>query len=268
MKRGAAVLGSTPTSAAERKKQGMVKYGSLLDGCVMLGLAGAAVYVGRQPSTRRINRILQYLLITLSFATVVFKASFLITKNDRISWAMDFISVAATWLVVFTLISREERQDQAATVSSVSTKPSDPPRCPLACPIEMAKQEVLDQIQRSRRGQQSRWLFELGEEFTVATRGSYPVEQEPGNIMRLVAINEMQHQIYDEIRHLGTGGERELKSVLDALHSQATLYGVEGDFGLALQTFGKRIKRIEECACYFGPLSSSQSPQCCPRHAR
>lgn len=104
----------------------------------------------------------------------------------------------------------------------------------------MTRREVLDALRLLGHEQQVKWMLDLGYQLTVAARGGYPVQERPGNITHLVAFNEMQHQVYGRIHHLGRGEEWTLESFLDGLMERAENYGVEGDFGFALKASVRR----------------------------
>ena len=104
---------------------------------------------------------------------------------------------------------------------------------------QMTRQEILDAIlplndplNAPRRLQ---WLMDLGYQLTISARAGYPAV---GNkIEHLVAFNELQHQLYNQMRHCQTKDEwYKVEEYLEGLRKYAVAAGVAGDFGWAVQT--------------------------------
>jgi len=106
----------------------------------------------------------------------------------------------------------------------------------------MTRQEALDVLRPLDQEQQLQWMIDLGAELTIVARGGYPFEEAPGNITHLAGFNEMQHQVYGPVRQLRSGGEWTLESFLEDLMQKARHYGVEGDFGWALESSLRCLK--------------------------
>lgn len=100
----------------------------------------------------------------------------------------------------------------------------------------MTKEEVLVVLRPLNREQQLRWLVDLGGHCTIAARGGYPIEAEPGSIQHLVGFNEVQHQIYNRMRRLSVGGEWPLEEFVDLLIGLAKQYSIEGDLRAAVRS--------------------------------
>lgn len=105
----------------------------------------------------------------------------------------------------------------------------------------MTKRKLLNILQPLSDEEQIHWMIDLGGELTVAARGGYPVEEQPGSITHLIAFNEMQHQLYGRIRTLRRKEEWTLESFLNGLVESAVHYKVEGDFGWALKRSVSRL---------------------------
>ena len=70
---------------------------------------------------------------------------------------------------------------------------------------------------------------------TVSARNGYPTVQ--NNIEHLVAFNELQHQLYNQMLHCQTNDEwYKVKEFLENLRKYAVTRGVAGDFGWAVHT--------------------------------
>jgi hypothetical protein len=101
---------------------------------------------------------------------------------------------------------------------------------------KMTRQEILDSIQPINGPQNThlrlQWLIRLGYEMTVGARAGYPTV---GNkIEHLVAFNELQHQLYNQMLHCHTNDEwYKAEELLENLRKYAEAAGVAGDFGCA-----------------------------------
>ncbi|HZU44480.1 MAG TPA: hypothetical protein VE994_17525 [Terriglobales bacterium] len=88
----------------------------------------------------------------------------------------------------------------------------------------------------------TRWLIDLGWAMTVSARAGYPAAQqgvEP--IPHLMAFNEMQHQLFNYLRHSRGDAEWKIEDFVKALCQQAKVSGIEGDFGWALKSCMERL---------------------------
>jgi hypothetical protein len=104
---------------------------------------------------------------------------------------------------------------------------------------EMTRQEILDAILPLNDPQNAprriQWLINLGYQMTVSARNGYPTVQ--NNIEHLVAFNELQHQLYNQMLHCQTNDEwYKVKEFLENLRKYAVTRGVAGDFGWAVHT--------------------------------
>ena len=104
---------------------------------------------------------------------------------------------------------------------------------------KMTRQEILDAIlplngpQNVQRRLQ--WLIELGYHMTVSARVGYPTVE--NKIEHLVAFNELQHQLYNQMLHCQTNDEwYKVEELLENMRKYAEAAGVAGDFGWAAQT--------------------------------
>jgi hypothetical protein len=104
------------------------------------------------------------------------------------------------------------------------------------------RQEVLDVLRPLDHEQELQWMIDLGALLTVSARVGYQHGETPGNVVHLMAFNEMQHRTYGRIRSLRRGEEWTLESFLNGLMETARHYHVEGDFGWALQSSMRCLK--------------------------
>jgi len=104
---------------------------------------------------------------------------------------------------------------------------------------QMTRQEILDAIlplngpeNTARRLQ---WLIDLGFYMTVSARVGYPAMQ--NKIEHFVAFNELQHQLYNQMRHCQTNDEwYKVEELIENLRKYAVAAGVAGDFGWAVHS--------------------------------
>lgn len=109
---------------------------------------------------------------------------------------------------------------------------------------QMTRQEILDAIlplngpqNASRRLQ---WLIDLGYQMTVSARNGYPTLE--NKIEHLVAFNELQHQLYNQMLHSQTNDEwYKVEELLENLRKHAVAAGVAGEFGWAVHTSIRRL---------------------------
>jgi len=98
---------------------------------------------------------------------------------------------------------------------------------------KMTRQEILDAIQPLNGPQNAhlrlQWLIKLGYEMTVSARAGYPMVE--NKIEHLVAFNELQHQLYNQMLHCQTNDEwYKAEELLENLRKYAEAAGVAGDF--------------------------------------
>ena len=101
----------------------------------------------------------------------------------------------------------------------------------------MTRQEILDAIlplnDPQNAARRLQWLIDLGYQMTISARAGYPTVK--NKIEHLVAFNEMQHQLYNQVRHCQTSDEwYRVEELLENLRKYAVAAGVAGDFGSAV----------------------------------
>jgi hypothetical protein len=104
---------------------------------------------------------------------------------------------------------------------------------------QMTRQEILDAIlplnETQNAARRLQWLIELGSQMTVSARVGYPTVE--NKIEHLVAFNELQHQLYNQMLHCQTNDEwYKVEELLENLRKYAVAAGVAGDFGWAVHT--------------------------------
>ncbi len=111
---------------------------------------------------------------------------------------------------------------------------------------QMTRQEILDAILPLNDPQNAprrlQWLMDLGYQMTISARAGYPAV---GNkIEHLVAFNELQHQLYNQMLHCQTKNEwYKVEEFLEGLRKYAVAAGVAGDFGWAVHTSIRSLNR-------------------------
>jgi|SRR5207302_3125259 len=101
----------------------------------------------------------------------------------------------------------------------------------------MTGKEVLEAVLPLNKEERAQWLITLGWEMTISARAGYPAaKQVDDNIAHLVAFNEMQHQLYNYLRHSHTRDDWKIEDFLEGLHQKAVASGIEGHFGTALKS--------------------------------
>jgi hypothetical protein len=104
---------------------------------------------------------------------------------------------------------------------------------------QLTRQEILNAIlplngpeNAARRLQ---WLINLGYQMTISARAGYPTVE--NKIEHLVAFNELQHQLYNQMLHCQTNDEwYKIEELLENLRKYSAAAGVAGDFGWAVHT--------------------------------
>ena len=104
---------------------------------------------------------------------------------------------------------------------------------------QMTRQEILDVIlplnEPGNGSRRLQWLINLGYQMTVSARAGYPTLE--NKIEHLVAFNELQHQLYNQMLHCQTNDERyKVEELLENQRKYAVAAGVAGDFGWAVHT--------------------------------
>jgi hypothetical protein len=102
----------------------------------------------------------------------------------------------------------------------------------------MNRSEILDLVsplnEPSNEALRLRWLTELGFQMTISARAGYPTVE--NRIQHLVAFNEMQHQLYNYMRHPQQHERWQIEYFLQALLRYAEESGVAGHLGAAVRT--------------------------------
>ena len=103
----------------------------------------------------------------------------------------------------------------------------------------MTSKEIVEGILPLNEVQRLNWLITLGWEMTVSARAGYPnstpVEDK---LSYLIAFNEIQHQIYNFMRHSSGEGDWKIEDFLEGLRQKAAASGVDvnGYFGAAVKS--------------------------------
>jgi hypothetical protein len=103
---------------------------------------------------------------------------------------------------------------------------------------QLTQREVLDAIlplnDQHNAAKRIQWLIDLGYQMTVSARVGYPAVE--NKIEHLVAFNELQHKLYNQLRHCQTNDEwYKVEEFLEVLRKYAEAAGVAGDFGWAVR---------------------------------
>ena len=103
---------------------------------------------------------------------------------------------------------------------------------------QMTRQEILDAMSPlndpENAARRLQWLIGLGYQMTISARVGYPTEE--NKIEHLVAFNELQHQLYNQMLHCQTNDEwYKAVELLENLRKYAESAGVGGAFGWAAQ---------------------------------
>ena len=100
----------------------------------------------------------------------------------------------------------------------------------------MTIQEVLEAVVPLNREQRVQWLIDLGWAMTVSARGGYPLAGQAEPIPHLMAFNELQHQLFNYLRHSRTKEDWTIEDFIKGQCERAIASGVNGDFGWALKS--------------------------------
>ena len=107
----------------------------------------------------------------------------------------------------------------------------------------MTRKELVDAVSRLDAEERLQWLITLGWEMTVPARAYYPLGPEAGSLAHLIAFNELQHQVYNYLRHSRTKDDWTIEQFVHGLCDKASVSGVEGWFGTAIKSSVKAITK-------------------------
>jgi len=99
----------------------------------------------------------------------------------------------------------------------------------------MTRKEVLDAVASLNDEQRTQWLITFGWQLTISARAYYPLGPEGGSLKHVIAFNEIQHQVYNYLRHSQAESEWTIEQFLTGLCDKASASDVEGYFGTALK---------------------------------
>jgi hypothetical protein len=105
--------------------------------------------------------------------------------------------------------------------------------------------EILQTVTPLDSESRARWLIDLGWAMTVSARAGYPHAQQADPIPHLMAFNEMQHQLYNYLRHSQSKEECTIEDFVNGLWQKARLSGIEGDFWWALKSSVERLASLQ-----------------------
>ena len=100
----------------------------------------------------------------------------------------------------------------------------------------MTRKEIVNRVSCLGAEKRLQWLITLGWEMTVSARAYYPRGPEGGSLTHLIAFNELQHQVYNYLRHSGTEDDWTIEQFVHGLCDKAAASGVEGYFGAAIRS--------------------------------
>jgi hypothetical protein len=107
----------------------------------------------------------------------------------------------------------------------------------------MTRKELVDAVSRLDAEKRLQWLITLGWEMTVSARAYYPRGPEGGSLAHLIAFNELQHQVYNYLRHSWTKDDWTIEQFVHGLCDKASASGVEGWFGTAIKSSVEAITK-------------------------
>ena len=99
----------------------------------------------------------------------------------------------------------------------------------------MSMTEVIEAVVAMSKEQRVQWLIDLGWAMTVSARRGYPLAKQAEPVPHLMAFNELQHRLFNYLRHSRTKDDWTIQSFLEGLHQKAKASNVEGDFGWAVR---------------------------------
>jgi len=107
----------------------------------------------------------------------------------------------------------------------------------------MTRQEVANTVSALNREMRVHWLIALGSHLTISARAYYPLGPEKGDLAGLIAFNELQHQVYNYLRHSRTTDDWTIETFVHGLCEKASASGVEGWFGAAIKASVEEISK-------------------------
>jgi hypothetical protein len=111
----------------------------------------------------------------------------------------------------------------------------------------MTMKDVFDVVVPLNAEQRVLWLIDLGWAMTVSARAGYPLANQTAEpIPHLMAFNELQHQLFNYLRHMRTKDDWTIQNFLEGLSQNAKASKVDGDFGWALKWSIERITGTTE----------------------
>jgi hypothetical protein len=105
----------------------------------------------------------------------------------------------------------------------------------------MNLKEIVETVAPLDQESRVRWLIDLGWAMTVSARAGYPLAQQADPIPHLMAFNEMQHQLFNYLRHSRSEGDWMIEDFIKGICEKAKQSGIEGDFGWALKSSVERL---------------------------
>ena len=105
----------------------------------------------------------------------------------------------------------------------------------------MKLKDILQTVASLDRQERILWLIDLGWAMTVSARAGYPLAQQADPIPHLMAFNEMQHQLFNYLRHSQSKDDWTIEAFVEGLCQRAKASGIEGDFGWALKSSLERM---------------------------
>ncbi len=105
----------------------------------------------------------------------------------------------------------------------------------------MTRKQIVETVSRLAAEEKLQWLITLGWELTISARAYYPHGPEGGSLKHLIAFNELQHQVYNYMRHSQTEKDWTIEQFVNGLCDKASASGVEGYFGTAMRSSVKAI---------------------------
>ena len=107
----------------------------------------------------------------------------------------------------------------------------------------MTRNEVVDTVSTLSKEMRVQWLIALGSHLTVSARAYYPLGPKKGDLAGLLAFNELQHQVYNYLRHSRAKDDWTIESFVHGLCDRASASCVEGWFGAALKASVEEIPK-------------------------
>ena len=99
----------------------------------------------------------------------------------------------------------------------------------------MTQEQAAYAISPLTKEQRAKWVMLLGYDLTIAARSCYVVGQGTGDPKILVAFNEIQHQVYQELLHSLRGNNWGPERLLDSLYHRAKAANCLSDVAWAIR---------------------------------